>query len=853
MVRTRWQQALCSCIYDWTRVTNDGLVVGRGQAEAETLETVPTASVLTRWDPLRGLEREEFVSHCINYSLQERVRRSLKWLSDEDLGYVGGHHFGDQAQQLERLQARASAQAADAPLEAAMLPDDWWFLADLCLLLSIAGLVAVLPLISSAPISDISAKPGSNWVVVTTARPHGVGFRPGVQRVLQRLFGSPKIRLWGTGCPLEGKNAWQVDDVLNASQLRIFANGMGIGESSKGFCRLVFPASLIWTSILGVPVLVAIVFQLLLITLLGSLGAFRLVLVAPAVLLGLSGYWCQWLQTRNALDEQIRFYRRLMGPSPCERGAMRAISGGQLCEFHRVFQTFIGRRNMYYVVNNIVTPVTRPWNLSLAELMGSGTLDYYVSFLWINAFEDLVASIRRHYQTSDLSNRYWIDVFALNQQNIQAEIGDGHLWDSSFFHAMRSSSCKGGFVVFADVESLGAVFTRSWCIFEVYTMIQDNQRSGPYEGLLFRTPCGSLSECSFDFAMDCVRRLRSIDLREATAASQQDVAMIENYISELGGWDFIWNLIMESVTEAAMSLEAQAIDAAVVLKVDTLLRDFAATLSPPCASSPGPQRALGAGQLSVLREFFGSVLDGRDMYWICDRIVKPLTREKRLSYAELVGCGELNWFISHWWGMHFNKTVDSVVKHATSSASSWESVRYWICTFSNNQWAMDEEIPPGAPPSESSFYKALRSRSCQGTCMILDGSVVPLTRAWCLFELLQTFTIQDETAPREGLAILTSSGVLNSGRCSIDTAMAIGQELTTLRLENAQASKEEDKQLIFGAVQAAGGFDAINSKLRQKIREVLGTVASQWNRDINRLQIQLGSDRFAFSHCGFGP
>ncbi|CAJ1427311.1 unnamed protein product [Effrenium voratum] len=111
-----------SCIYDWTRVTNDGLVVGRGQAEAETLETVPTASVLTRWDPLRGLEREEFVSHCINYSLQERVRRSLKWLSDEDLGYVGGHHFGDQAQQLECLQARASAQAADAPLEAAEKP-----------------------------------------------------------------------------------------------------------------------------------------------------------------------------------------------------------------------------------------------------------------------------------------------------------------------------------------------------------------------------------------------------------------------------------------------------------------------------------------------------------------------------------------------------------------------------------------------------------------------------------------------------------------------------------------------------------------------------------------------------------
>ena len=81
---------------------------------------------------------------------------------------------------------------------------------------------------------------------------------------------------------------------------------------------------------------------------------------------------------------------------------------------------------------------------------------------------------------------------------------------------------------------------------------------------------------------------------------------------------------------------------------------------------------------------------------------------------------------------------------------------------------------------------------------------------------------------------------LNSGKCSIDTAMAIGQKLTSLRLENAHASKEEDKQLIFSAVEDAGGFDAINSKLRQKIREVIGTVANQFTRDLQQLQRQLG-------------
>ena len=84
----------------------------------------------------------------------------------------------------------------------------------------------------------------------------------------------------------------------------------------------------------------------------------------------------------------------------------------------------------------------------------------------------------------------------------------------------------------------------------------------------------------------------------------------------------------------------------------------------------------------------------------------------------------VRWFISHWWGMHFNLTVKSILNHAKQSG---EDTRYWVCTFSNNQWKMSEEIPALAPPSESSFYKALRSPSCLGTCMILDERVVPLS------------------------------------------------------------------------------------------------------------------------------
>ena len=130
--------------------------------------------------------------------------------------------------------------------------------------------------------------------------------------------------------------------------------------------------------------------------------------------------------------------------------------------------------------------------------------------------------------------------------------------------------------------------------------------------------------------------------------------------------------------------------------------------------------------------------------------------------------------------------------------------------------------------------------------MILDERVVPLSRAWCLFELLQTFLIQDEAPSRESLNILTSSGVMNSGKCSIDTAMAIGKKLTILDLQDAGASKDADKRLIFTAVESAGGFAAINAKLKLRIRKVIGVVASQFDQDLQQLHVELGKQRGAF-------
>ena len=57
--------------------------------------------------------------------------------------------------------------------------------------------------------------------------------------------------------------------------------------------------------------------------------------------------------------------------------------------------------------------------------------------------------------------------------------------------------------------------------------------------------------------------------------------------------------------------------------------------------------------------FFHSLQD-RSMKYVCENLVKPLTKEVRLSYAELVGAHQVQWFISHFWGTSFQHFTEAV-------------------------------------------------------------------------------------------------------------------------------------------------------------------------------------------------
>ena len=123
----------------------------------------------------------------------------------------------------------------------------------------------------------------------------------------------------------------------------------------------------------------------------------------------------------------------------------------------------------------------------------------------------------------------------------------------------------------------------------------------------------------------------------------------------------------------------------------------------------------------------------------------------------------------------------------------------------------------GSSWEESSFYVALRSGHCKGTCMVLDERALPLTRSWCIFELLQTFLLADVDSDFRGLLVCTEAGVLNYGAASVDTALAIAERITSLDLHNAEATVQSDKTMINQEVTARlGSFERLNELLWQR-------------------------------------
>eukprot|EP00931_Biecheleriopsis_adriatica_P029338 TRINITY_DN17433_c0_g1_i2.p1 TRINITY_DN17433_c0_g1~~TRINITY_DN17433_c0_g1_i2.p1 ORF type:complete len:1209 (-),score=208.00 TRINITY_DN17433_c0_g1_i2:54-3635(-) len=299
----------------------------------------------------------------------------------------------------------------------------------------------------------------------------------------------------------------------------------------------------------------------------------------------------------------------------------------------------------------------------------------------------------------------------------------------------------------------------------------------------------------------------------------------------------------------------------------------------PVQCPKGPDRAVRVGDLFDLHDFFKAYVRDRTMYYMEPNILRPLTAVHKLSYAEVVGPVQVEWFVSHWWGTAYRTYCEALRRHAVSTVAkaageesistlhseqsdSWKATSYWICVFSNNQHNVEEELSGSF--KDSPFYLALHSGICRGTCMILDESAMPLTRSWCLFELLQTIQLTELGAPEDqfgsegatnqtslgelpkekpvfrGLMFCTETGVLNYGHAVVEMALRIGDRVSTLSVEGAQASKEADKKMINALViEEMESFSKIDEKLRAYIKKALATCQDHVAKDFDLLDRKL--------------
>ena len=247
----------------------------------------------------------------------------------------------------------------------------------------------------------------------------------------------------------------------------------------------------------------------------------------------------------------------------------------------------------------------------------------------------------------------------------------------------------------------------------------------------------------------------------------------------------------------------------------------------------GPDRGVTIEKLTSFYVFFVDFIRDRDTYYLSENIITFLTARNRVSFAELVGPNQMHWFVSHFWGDAFRHLIRSLQKHTQEGTTS-----YWICSFANNQWDIATELGGEGDNSwqSSSFYLALKCNTNHGTLMVITQEVNPLTRIWCLFEVVQTLLLCDANAAYQGLLFGTESGILNFGHAGSETALAVAKRIKILNLSDAMASNQKDKDMIFSLIASMpGGLASVTGFVRKALREALVSMRQNLDKDFDVL------------------
>jgi hypothetical protein len=249
-------------------------------------------------------------------------------------------------------------------------------------------------------------------------------------------------------------------------------------------------------------------------------------------------------------------------------------------------------------------------------------------------------------------------------------------------------------------------------------------------------------------------------------------------------------------------------------------------------SPPFPKSGVSLQLLQRLREI------AREKEWtttdLSDKLVKPMTESRQCSFEELMKqehmddphgvfgltydeCfpGPATVFVPHAWRYQFDELVTAIETFTTEQGGEWS---YWLDLFVNDQWNA-----PNLPYEwwSNTFSSAIGQIG--HTMLVLSpwDAPIPLTRAWCLWEILCTIkqqarlTVQLSTHQRDTFVekLRTDYDYIMRALCKIDT-------------QKSEAWNASDREMIFAAVALEeGGFSAVNNLITAQIRDWLAVTA----------------------------
>ncbi|KAH9118822.1 hypothetical protein AeMF1_008098, partial [Aphanomyces euteiches] len=205
---------------------------------------------------------------------------------------------------------------------------------------------------------------------------------------------------------------------------------------------------------------------------------------------------------------------------------------------------------------------------------------------------------------------------------------------------------------------------------------------------------------------------------------------------------------------------------------------------------------------------------------VCEAIVKPETIECNCSYAQkhingpTQGIGKATHFVSHAWKYSFCDLISAIEIFALSlPPDEAKSVFFWVDLF-----VVDQHHAPSRPHSwwSSTFVDVIRSF---GKVVLVFQPLldpIPLTRAWCLWEIFTAI----QTGASISLAMPTEQWT--NYRVSLrQDYHAVIDSLQRVDARNAEAWNPRDKEEIFHAIEVSVGFEELNRRVRQLVAGIL--------------------------------